>query len=75
MILEHGTREEHIGTLKRAKDHNVMSIWSGDIRRNAYLRENLAFAEDEGFVKLTPYELEQESGWNIEWLDHPELPN
>jgi len=71
MTLEHGTREEHIATLKRAKSNGVASIWSGDISRNAYLRENLNFAEDEGIVKLKPYELEQESGWDVEWLKEP----
>lgn len=71
--LQHGTREEHIATLRRAKNGGVRSIWSGDIRRNDYLRENLSFAEQEGFLKLTEYEYDQESGWNVQWLDHPEL--
>ena len=71
--FEHGTRDDHVATLRRAKDAGVRSIWSGDIRRNAYLRENLAFAEREGFVRLTEYESDQESGWDIEWLSHPEI--
>lgn len=72
--LEHGTREEHIATLKRSKAAELESIWSGDMR-NPYLRENLQFAEHEKIVKLTPYDSReaQESGWTIEWLDHPEV--
>ena len=71
--LQYGTREEHVATLRRAKNSGVRSIWSGDIRRNDYLRENLSFAEQEGFVKLTEYEYDQESGWDIQWLNHPDL--
>jgi hypothetical protein len=70
MELKLGTKEEHLATLQRAKDGGLSYVWSGDIRRNAYLRENLAFAEDEGIIKTTFVESweAQESGWNIEWL-------
>ena len=74
MTLEHGTRQEHIETLQRAKENEVSSIWSGDLR-NDYLRENLAFAEEEGIIKASPYDYAdaQESGFDIEWLEHPEV--
>lgn len=71
--LEQGTREEHIATLRRARTAGVKTVWSGDVRRNPYLRENLKFAETERMVRLTPYEAEQETGWRLTWLDHPEL--
>jgi len=66
--LKYGTEYEHIETLKRAKNKNICSIWSGDISRNTYLQENLNFAEELGIIKLIPYMESQESGWNIVWL-------
>lgn len=73
MVLEKGTRKEHLDTLIRANKGGLSYVWSGDIRRNSYLRENLAFAEDEGIIKTTFVESweAQESGWNIEWLKNP----
>lgn len=70
MELIYGTRDEHLATLRRAKNNGLASVWSGDVRRNPYLRENLAFAESEGIVELESYDNAeaQESGWNITWL-------
>jgi hypothetical protein len=50
MELKHGTREEHLATLKRAKNGGLSYVWSGDIRRSPYLRENLQFAVEEGII-------------------------
>lgn len=70
MELQHGTEQEHLASLERAKQAGLSSIWSGDVRRNAYLRENMVFAEKRGIAKFTFYEdyYGQESGWNVEWL-------
>jgi len=70
MELNHGTREEHPGTLRRAKANGVGSVWSGDPGRNAYLRENLAFAEEEGILSPEPYDdpVGQKSGLVFRWL-------
>jgi hypothetical protein len=70
MELQYGTEKEHRATLQRAKDNRVWKIWSGDVRRNPYLRENMIFAERVGIAKFTPYNSyeQQESGWVIEWL-------
>lgn len=76
MELIYGTREEHIGTLRRAKENGVTSAWTGDIRRNVYLRENLAFAEEEGIIAKLQIEENYEGQYSDfvwEWLDHPEL--
>lgn len=68
-----GSIEEHVATLIRAKKNGLSYIWSGDIRRNPYLRENLQFAVDEGFVEteFVEYYEAQESGWKIRWLRDP----
>lgn len=69
MDLKIGTRAEHLGTAKRAKENNVRSVWTGDVARNAYLRENLVFIEEEGLAEVTleeNYEA-QESNYIIKW--------
>ena len=53
MKLEYGTKEEHLATAKRAKDNNVTSIWTGDLARNAYLRDNLSFIQEENIATVT----------------------
>jgi len=77
MTTKYGTTEEHLATLKRAKQNNVLSVWSGDVARNPYLQENLKFGVDSKILKLTTYDSQedQESGWLIEWLDNPILEN
>jgi hypothetical protein len=74
VLLEQGTRREHLDTLIRANKGNLSYVWSGDIRRNPYLRENLQFALDEEIIEATfvEYYEAQESGWKIEWLKDPE---
>lgn len=73
MELKQGTRKEHLDTLIRAYKGGLTYVWSGDIRRNAYLRENLDFAVDEGIIDITFIEdyTAQESGWSIKWLKDP----
>jgi hypothetical protein len=72
--LEHGTREEHLGTLRRAfkglkeDGESYFYVWSGDIRRNPYLAENLDFGANEGIIDLEDVEYSQESGWNVKFL-------
>ena len=70
MELEHGTKEEHLATLSRAREANVRTIWSGAVRRSPYLRESMVLAERLGIAKFTPYDSyeAQESGWVIERL-------
>ena len=65
---QYGTREEHIATLQRAKYNKLFYVWSGQLRSD-YLRENLNFAVENGFIKLTEYETKQESGYHVEWMD------
>ena len=65
--LEHGTEEEHRATLMRAKAAGVSYIWSGDLRRNPYLAENLQFGEEAGILTTKWVECSQESGYNITW--------
>lgn len=69
MKLEYGTKEEHLATANRAKDNNVTSIWTGDIARNAYLRENLSFIQEENIATVTLEEnyTAQESNYIIKW--------
>jgi hypothetical protein len=69
MNLTHGTEEEHLGTLERAKKANITYIWSGDIRRNPYLAENLRFGQEKGIIEVTEVEsrAQQESGFRIKW--------
>ncbi len=59
--------EEYLQTISRAKENKVGYIWSGDLR-NTYLRECLDYAVKNNFVKLTHVEMEQETGYNVEWL-------
>ena len=68
MQLLHGTQEDHLGTLRRAKENEIDYIWSGDVRRNPYLAENINFGIEEGIIQADYEELEQESGWLITWL-------
>jgi len=68
-LLEYGTEEEHRATLNRAKEGELSYVWSGDIRRNAYLRENLRFGEEAGILTTKWIESDQESGWKISWAD------
>jgi hypothetical protein len=65
--LIYGTEREHRDTLARAKG-KVDYVWSGDIRRNRYLNENLQFGIDNGIIKTEFVGSEQESGFNITWL-------
>lgn len=66
--LEYGTEEEHRATLQRAKENGVSYVWSGDVRRNRYLAENICFGEEAGILTTEYVEQSQESGWNIKWL-------
>lgn len=67
--LQHGTEEEHRATLERAKAAGLSYIWSGDIRRNAYPRENLRFGGESGILSTKWVESDQESGWEISWAN------
>ena len=70
MKLVHGTISEHQKTAKRAKDRSVTNIWSGDLKNNEYLQENLAFIQETGLAKVD-YEIDyhgQASYYLIEWL-------
>lgn len=66
--LKYGTEEEHRATLDRARENGVTYVWSGDIRRNPYLAENLQFGVDNKIITTTFVENDQESGWEITWL-------
>lgn len=67
IALEHGTEEEHRATLMRAKERGITYIWSGDVRRNPYLAENLRFGVECNILTAEWIETEQESGWCISW--------
>ena len=67
--LEHGTEVEHRATLERAKKNGLSYVWSGDVRRNAYLRENLRFGVASGIITTKWVESDQESGWEIFWAN------
>jgi hypothetical protein len=67
--LQHGTEAEHRATLARAKAAGVKYVWSGDVRRNRYLAENIRFAEESGILTTEWLESEQESGWRIMWAN------
>ncbi len=69
--LTYGTEEEHRATLARAKDAGVDYVWSGDVRRNPYLLENLRFGEEAGIITTKWVESDQESGWKIHWANEP----
>lgn len=70
MNLEHGTEDEHLGTLRRAKDNGLKEVWSGDLIRNSYLRENVAYAQEKGIlsVELVEYREAQCSNYVLTWL-------
>lgn len=67
MKLVHGTEEEHRGTLERARKSGITYVWSGDIRRNPYLAENLRFGQEKGIIEVKETSSHQESGFNIKW--------
>ena len=67
-VLERGTEAEHRATLDRARKAGVSYVWSGDVRRNPYLRENLQFGVDNKVIETQWVEKDQESGWRIKWL-------
>ena len=67
--LEHGTEAEHRATLARAKAGGLTYVWSGDVRRNRYLAENLRFGEETGILTTKWVESDQESGWKISWAN------
>lgn len=67
--LTHGTEAEHRATLGRAKAGGLTYVWSGDVRRNQYLAENLRFGEEAGILTTKWVESEQESGWEISWAN------
>jgi len=60
--------EEYLGTIKRAKENDVSYIWSGDLLRNEYLRNCLAYGGSNNLLSLTYVEMEQETGYNVRWL-------
>jgi hypothetical protein len=70
METVHGTLDEHKATIVRAKAANPsgLSVWTGDIRRNAYLRENLEVMR---FLNVADIELDdsddQQSNFVIRW--------
>ena len=59
---------DYDNTIKRAKENNVTYIWSGDLARNGYLRRCLNHAKEHNLVKLTMVEMDQETGYDVEWL-------
>ena len=67
--LEHGTEEEHRATLARAKASGLTYVWSGELRRNRYLAENLRFGEAAGILTTKRVESDYESGWEISWAN------
>ncbi len=70
MKLIYGTAEEHTATIERTKAANPygLSVWTGDIRRNQYLQENLAFLEEQGLGTVTlDTSDEQQSNFVIKW--------
>ena len=69
--LRHGTEEEHRATLKRAKAAGISYVWSGDVRRNQYIAENLRFAQEAGILSTEWVESDQESGWKLKWANDP----
>jgi len=73
MKLCHGSIKEHLGTLRRANSKGIDSVWSGDIRRNAYLYENLCFGEYYEIidVNLKVDYKEQYSSFKMTWLKDP----
>jgi hypothetical protein len=66
--FKYGKEEDHHATLNRARKAKVSYIWSGHMKRNAYLLENFQFALLSGAFKAESIEQEQESGFKITWL-------
>lgn len=69
---------EVIGMFNVLRARKLQAVWSGELRRNELLCEALTYGEATGQIKLEPYELEQESGYDIIWLeplspDHPSV--
>lgn len=69
MNLQYGTTEEHLNTAKRAKANNITYVWSGDIRHNPYLAENLEFIQYKNLATVQFKENYdgQESGFILKW--------
>ena len=69
MKLKYGTKEEHLGTIKRAKDSGANEIWTGTVARSNYFQENIQFIEEEdlGTVELVVNKEAQESKYVITW--------
>lgn len=72
MKFVHGTEAEHKATVERTKRNNPgksFSIWSGDIKRNAYLRENLQYMEERKIATNKLQDVgDQESEIVITWI-------
>ena len=69
MNLQYGTYEEHKATAERAKANGVSSVWTGHLRRNPYLQENLEFIQEENLAEVSlevDYE-GQSSDYIIKW--------
>ena len=69
MNLVHGTKEEHLETIKKARENNISYVWSGHLRRSPYLLENLKFAMEIGAFNTTFVDsaINQESGFDVTW--------
>ena len=69
MNLTHGTLEEHLATIQRAKENDLTYIPSAILRRNLYLSENIEFIQERNLaiVEFVENYEEQESGYNIKW--------
>lgn len=67
MNLNHGTYEDYMGT---AKENNFNSVWSGDLKQNSYLAENILFLQDSGLltIKLVEDFEGQSNIYIITWL-------
>jgi len=55
-------------TWKRAREMEVDYIWSGELRRNKYLRDCLNYGIDNKIIEAKYVEGQQESGYNIKYL-------
>lgn len=70
-MLKLGMLEDHLGTVRRGRAMGDCLVWSGDLRRNAYLRENLAFIEANRLAEIAEvvsYE-DQCSYVKISWVE------
>lgn len=66
----YGTMDEHKGTIERARaaSGETLTIWSGDIRRNRYLAENLEVMKFLGVADITFDDSDdQESNFIVTW--------